>query len=139
MKIVVTVMFFFALMCFIPKNNQKNASEAVFSKPAITYTDLSAPGEHTQPATLSQQPETLKQPHYISNNRLAEQQITKFAKTQYRSLAVSDATLQKIAEKIVKYSTIYGVDYALSAALIARESSFNPNAVSSHGAKGLGS
>jgi hypothetical protein len=136
MKTAATVILVFALISFIHKEHKKEP--AVFSKPPITYNGgQGIPGE-TPGVNVPEQPTTPEQPQYTSNDQLAEKQIITFAKTQYKSLAISDATLQEIAEKIVKYSTIYNVDYALAAALIARESRFNPNATSAHGAKGLG-
>lgn len=45
---------------------------------------------------------------------------------------------QIIADSILKYSTEYNVNPKLIAAMMARESRFNPNAVSSSGAIGLG-
>jgi len=53
---------------------------------------------------------------------------------RYRSADESAA----IAVSIMKYSQAYDLNPKLAAALIARESKFNPRAVSSSGAKGLG-
>ena len=50
---------------------------------------------------------------------------------------ISEAEQRKIAENIVKYSRILGISPELGAALIAKESRFNPRA-SSRGYKGLG-
>ncbi|MFA5839801.1 MAG: lytic transglycosylase domain-containing protein [Candidatus Margulisiibacteriota bacterium] len=50
----------------------------------------------------------------------------------------SDEEAGQIAESIAKYSIEYGVSPKLVAAMMARESRFNPNAVSSSGAIGLG-
>ena len=138
MKTAATVIVVLALFSFIHKEHKNKAQPAVFSRPPITYSGTIQTGG---PQTETAGPESATgqlQPEYTANDALAKQQIIKFAKTQYRSLAVSDEKLDEIAGKIVKYSTIYGIDYALAAALIARESRFNPNAVSSHGAKGLG-
>jgi soluble lytic murein transglycosylase-like protein len=50
----------------------------------------------------------------------------------------SDDQLSLIARSIVKYARANGVEPELGAALIGRESRYNPNAMSSHGACGLG-
>jgi soluble lytic murein transglycosylase-like protein len=136
MKTAATVILVLALVSFINKEHHKDARAAVFTRPPATYTGPAAPEQ--QPVENTPQTVAPQQPQYTSNDKLAEQQIVKYAKSQYRNLAVSDTTLQEIAEKIVKYSTIYEIDYALAAALIAKESRFNPNARSVHGAKGLG-
>ena len=138
MKTAATVILVLALISFIHKEHHKDAQAAVFSRPPITYSGPAVPGETPPVENIPQEPAIPQQPQYTSNDQLAEQQIVSFAKSQYKSLACSDATLQEIAEKIVKYSALYGVDYALSAALVAKESRFNPNAHSVHGAKGLG-
>jgi soluble lytic murein transglycosylase-like protein len=50
----------------------------------------------------------------------------------------NDEEAGQIAASITKYSTEYKINPKLVAALMARESRFNPNAVSSSGAVGLG-
>ena len=51
---------------------------------------------------------------------------------------VTDEDAAQIGNSIVKYSQTYAVDPRLVAGVIARESRFNKNAVSSSGAQGLG-
>jgi len=51
---------------------------------------------------------------------------------------VTDEDSAQIGNSIVKYSQTYQIDPRLVAAVIARESKFNKNAVSSSGAQGLG-
>lgn len=58
--------------------------------------------------------------------------IVSYARATHRKYA------QEIATAIMKYSRHYDVNPRLVAAVIARESRFNPRAVSSHGAQGLG-
>ena len=57
-------------------------------------------------------------------------------KTKYKKVSDDDANL--IAKYLVKYGSEHDVDPKLTAALMARESAFNKEAVSSTGAKGLG-
>jgi soluble lytic murein transglycosylase-like protein len=52
--------------------------------------------------------------------------------------SINDELLRKISDSIVFYADKHNIDSALAAALIARESRFNPNAVSPSAAKGLG-
>jgi Transglycosylase SLT domain len=138
MKTAATVILVLALVSFIHKDQHKGAQAAVFTSPPVTYGAPAEPSGQTPDVIAPEEPAPQQEPQYTSNDQLAEHQIINFAKTQCGNLAVSDATLQVVAEKIVKYSTIHGVDYALAAALVAKESRFNPNARSSHGAKGLG-
>ncbi|MDI6731131.1 MAG: lytic transglycosylase domain-containing protein [Candidatus Margulisbacteria bacterium] len=50
----------------------------------------------------------------------------------------SEEEAEQISDSIIKYAIEYGVNPKLTTALMARESRFNPNAVSSSGAIGLG-
>ncbi len=67
----------------------------------------------------------------------AQQRIRKFGRQVVRT-PVSDEVLDQVTACIVYYSRANMIPPELSAALIARESSFNPGAVSPTGAKGLG-
>ena len=70
-------------------------------------------------------------PNYLAEDVLPS--ITRYIQ-KYR-----DADLaQQIADSIVRHSQTYNVNPKLVAALIARESKFNPRALSSSGAMGLG-
>ncbi|MEW5947014.1 MAG: lytic transglycosylase domain-containing protein [bacterium] len=51
---------------------------------------------------------------------------------------VDGETMRFIARGIVKYATAHCIEPELAAALVARESRFNPRAVSKNGAMGLG-
>lgn len=62
--------------------------------------------------------------------------VNDFIKNQNPKLDPKEREL--IALYIVKYSKNYDIDPKVTAALIARESSFNRNAISKTGAKGLG-
>ena len=62
--------------------------------------------------------------------------IYNYIKNVYKKISEQDA--RKITQNIVDYADKYKVDPKLTAALMARESAFNKEAVSSTGAKGLG-
>ena len=135
MKTAATVVLVIALISFLHKDHKHDKKAEVFSKPPITYQEGSTGG---QPAVLYPEQQPTQPPvQYTGNDERAKQQIIAFAKSAYKSLAISDSTLDEVAGKIVQYATMYGIDYALAAALVARESRFNPNATSPHGAQGL--
>lgn len=69
---------------------------------------------------------------------VSKTRIINFGKTLYRKQVVSDEVLEKVAHYIVVFSKANCLEPEYAAALIARESGFNPNAVSRSGAKGLG-
>ncbi|HOO56066.1 MAG TPA: transglycosylase SLT domain-containing protein [bacterium] len=71
-------------------------------------------------------------------DKTQKEKIVSFGKTLYRQPIVTNEVLDSVAENIVKYAALYELDYALCAAFIARESGYNPRAVSRTGAKGLG-
>lgn len=79
-------------------------------------------------------------PHNISqtdNNADAEYQtILSFISTKFKKVSEDDA--HEIARSLVEYGKEHDMDPKLAAAVIARESAFNKEAVSSTGAKGLG-
>jgi len=77
-------------------------------------------------------------PSSIELDEAAKQRIISFGKQLYRKPVVTDEVLARVAHYIVIYSRSYCIEPELSAALIARESGFNPHAVSKTGAKGLG-
>ena len=66
----------------------------------------------------------------------AQKSIYGFITSKFNKITEEDA--QKISKNLVDYGEEYNVDPRLAAALIARESSFNKQAVSVTGAKGLG-
>ena len=78
----------------------------------------------------------LPPPNYSSGAVGALESIQKFISLRNRKL--DEPTRTKIAESIVRYSQDVDVNPRLIAGLIARESSFNSQAVSVHGAQGLG-
>lgn len=64
--------------------------------------------------------------------------VYSFARTMKLDQSINDELLKMISDSIVFYADKHNIDSALAAALIARESRFNPNAVSPSAAKGLG-
>ena len=77
-------------------------------------------------------------PANVQVDAATKQRIVRFGKQLYRNQVVSDDVLDEVAYYIVLYSRSYCLEPELAASLIARESGFNPKAVSSTGAKGLG-
>lgn len=70
------------------------------------------------------------------NEELEFKTILAYIQTEYPKINQEDA--KKIAEYLVQYGKEHNVDPKFAAALIARESAFNKEAVSVTGAKGLG-
>lgn len=64
------------------------------------------------------------------------QTILSFINTKFKKVSEDDA--HEIARSLVEYGKEHDMDPKLAAAVIARESAFNKEAVSSTGAKGLG-
>ncbi len=62
--------------------------------------------------------------------------ILSYIKSKYKKIQAEDA--ESITKHLVDYGKKHNVDPKFAAAVIARESSFNKNAVSRTGAKGLG-
>lgn len=77
-------------------------------------------------------------PRTVEVDETSKNRIINFGKTLYRKQVVTDEVLDKVAHYIVVFSKANCLEPEFSAALIARESGFNPNAVSRTGAKGLG-
>ncbi len=96
------------------------------------YTAPSAPPREEVSATVSK-PEVPDPTYFEDVTQNPRSAIWKFV-SKYRNKEESDA----ITAGIMKYSKVYGVNPKLVTALMARESRFNPKAVSSSGAVGLG-
>ncbi|MEO0855011.1 MAG: lytic transglycosylase domain-containing protein [Cyanobacteria bacterium J06648_11] len=71
-----------------------------------------------------------------ANWRPASPELVTFIQQKNRNLSLD--TVSKIAQAMEFYSEHYGIHVSLLAGLIARESSFYPNAISKSGAQGLG-
>ena len=72
----------------------------------------------------------------IENPEADYEAILRFIEKRYRRILPKER--EEIARNLVEYGSHHKVDPILAAALIARESSFDKNAVSPTGAKGLG-
>lgn len=130
MKTAAAIVVVLALVSILHKEKHKEQPPPVFGNPPITTPAGTQPGE-TEQATQTTQIPTVPPADQSRQNK-----IIAFAKLNKKN-PLSDETLAKVADTIVRYSDSYGVDFALAAALCYRESRFNPNAVSSHGAKGI--
>jgi hypothetical protein len=130
MKTAAAIIVVLALVSILHKEKHKEQPPPVFG-PVVTQP--AAPGN--QPGN-EQATQTTHIPTAPSSDQTRQNKIIAFAKLNKKSI-LSDDTLSRVADAIVRYSDIYNVDYAVTAALCYRESRFNPNAVSPHGAKGL--
>ena len=119
MKTVAAIVVVLALLGMFPKHKHK-------------HQQLPPP-----PAAVSQMYSCMK-PEEVQVDSARVDRIVKFGSHLYRTPIVGEATLRGIASYIVRYATSNCIEPELAAALIARESGFNPNAVSPTGAKGLG-
>jgi soluble lytic murein transglycosylase-like protein len=89
------------------------------------------------PATpAAEQPSDIPVPPATARDDVSLARIILFEK-QIAGRGVSEAEQREIAEQIVRYARILGIQPELGAAVIAKESRFNPRA-SSRGYKGLG-
>lgn len=112
MKTAAAIILLLALVGMYPKHKNKE-KRAAGMPPAAVY-DIQAPS-----------------PDIVNR-------IVRHARAIRPRSGQSDEELTLIAENIVKYAAAYGIEPELGAALIARESAYNPRAVSSAGACGLG-
>lgn len=93
------------------------------------------PQENVPPITQSKH---CKAPSKIEIDDLTVSRIVKHGQKLYRRQSQSNDTLDHIARAIIKNAKANCIEPELAAALIARESGYNPNAVSPSGACGLG-
>lgn len=120
MKTAATVILVIALIGLIPKKKKQTPPPG--GRPAT-----SAPAQpRLCPAQQSEDPD-------IHVNR-----IVAHAKNLTRRRGADEGQLRVIAETIVKYANTNCIEPELAAALIARESAYNPRATSPSGACGLG-
>lgn len=94
-------------------------------------------GESKVPVSATLNVQAVPDPYYISvSGDDAEWHIQQFIMKKNKNASYWDASM--MASSMMKYGGVYNVNPKLVCALIARESAFNPKAVSSSGAKGLG-
>ncbi len=77
-------------------------------------------------------------PESVVVDETVKSKIIRFGKQLYRKPIVTEQVLSDVAYYIVVYAQANCIQPELAAALIARESGYNPRAVSRTGAKGLG-
>lgn len=77
-------------------------------------------------------------PENVVVDEATKTRIIRFGEQLYRKPIVTDEVLNSVAHYIVVYARANCIQPELAAALIARESGYNPRAVSRTGAKGLG-
>ncbi|MEW6202011.1 MAG: lytic transglycosylase domain-containing protein [bacterium] len=89
------------------------------------------------PAPVTQTYECF-QPDSVVVDQSRVERIVRFGQRFFSRRGISESTMRDVAYNIVKYSTAHCIEPELIAALVARESGFNPRAVSRNGAMGLG-
>lgn len=119
MKTAAAIVLALALFGMFPKGKKRKESPAPPPPQVVLHYDCAQPGEVI-----------------VDEGRV--QRIMTFSTKFSRRRAVDDETMHKIARNIVRYSASHCIETELAAALIARESGFNPRAVSKTGAQGLG-
>jgi soluble lytic murein transglycosylase-like protein len=125
---VVVLLFVMVIFSSLPQGSSQNTTAAI--DPGAPRSALFDSQFST--AELPQQKYTDLQ----AQDQAAEERIATFIRSYAR--AAHKGLASSIASSIVKYCQVYDVNPYLVTALIARESRFNPQAVSSRGAVGLG-
>jgi len=119
MKTAAAIVIVLALAGLFGKDKKKHQPPPIQTRPPVfTKFDCGEPGT-------------------VPFNETSKQRILKFG-MGHKTAAIPDDTMEQVAHYTVVYAASYCIEPELAAALIARESRFNPNAVSPNGAKGLG-
>jgi soluble lytic murein transglycosylase-like protein len=124
------VIFIFVISIFSGIGTNKGYQQPTGSRPVFPVAPVTAPSPVAAPAPVPGQPD----PTFAAVGGAAAQPAIQNYIQRYRS---SDQSLA-ISSSIVKHAQTYNMNPKLVAALIARESKFNPMAISSSGAGGLG-
>ncbi|MFA4843946.1 MAG: lytic transglycosylase domain-containing protein [Candidatus Margulisiibacteriota bacterium] len=123
------VIFIFVISIFSGMGNNQGYHQPA-NRPTFPTAPVTAPSPVAVPSPLPGQPD----PTFASVGGAATQPAIQNYIQRYRS---SDQSLA-ISTSLVRHAETYNMNPKLVAALIARESKFNPRALSSSGAGGLG-
>ena len=121
MKTAAAVVLIVALIGLIPKKKKKQP-----------------PPPSSTAAVQVVQSKNCTPPENVEIDEDLVRRIVTHGQKLYRRQTVSDEKLDFIARNIIKYATLNCIEPELAASLVARESGYNPRAVSPSGACGLG-
>lgn len=125
------IVLLFVYVMFTSLGGGKSGPGFLFGQPADTIIAKTDFSQHFTESPTGELTADTNEEELISRIRIFIMSYTK-----ERGGVNSNATI--IAKNIVKYSKLNNLNPKLIAAIIARESGFNPNAISSTGAQGLG-